>query len=367
MSYQLQNVGLRVNGQPHLHDINLALPDAGVVTVVGRTLAGKTTLLRLLAGLISPSSGRITKKGEDLIGVPPWHRRVGMVYQQFVNYPHLSVRENIAFPLRRSRAAPDHIEQRLDYVAKLLGLADFLDRQPRSLSGGQQQRVALARALVKDADLLLLDEPLVNLDYKLREQLREEFRRIFRAQGQRLVVYATTEPSEAMILHGYAVVMHEGRVLQAGDHLEVYHRPANATVAQVFNDPPMNLLPGQIVNKELRVGSQLKVPLPSHLQDLAPGSYVFGLRASDFILGQPVLSGELKLAEINGSTTIVHLELDGLPAVIEEAGIYRLDEGRPVPFAAKIDRLFAFATGSGELLAAPQMIPKRTEADDGTH
>lgn len=353
MSYHLHDIALSRNGETYLEGINLKLPEAGVVTLVGRTLAGKTSLLRLLAGLVSPSAGRLTKSGQDMLALPPWKRRVGMVYQQFVNYPHLSVRDNIVFPLERARASADLINQRLDYVVELLGLTEFLQRRPQTLSGGQQQRVALARALVKDAELLLLDEPLVNLDYKLREQLREEFRRIFRGQEQRLVIYATTEPSEAMVLQGQVVVLHEGRALQMGDYRDVYHRPANAIVAQVFNDPPMNLLDGEIVQGELRIGRQLHVRVPAHMSGLADGRYIFGLRAADFTLGDPHLHGALKLVEINGSSTIVHLDMDGLAVVLQEDGVHHLKSGEPVPFRPKLEQLFAFSNATSELIAAP--------------
>jgi glycerol transport system ATP-binding protein len=352
MSYVLDNLTVKQGSDVHLDGLSLTLPGSGVVTVIGRTLAGKTTLLKVLAGLIAPSSGTLMSRGENLLAVPAWRRRVGMVYQQFVNYPHLSVRDNITFPLKRSGLAPAAIADKLSYVTDLLGLGPFLDRRPSELSGGQQQRVALARSLVKDTEFLLLDEPLVNLDYKLREQLRDEFRRIFHASDNRLVVYATTEPLEAMIMQGLVVVMHEGRVVQVGDYREVYRRPANTTAATIFNDPPMNLFEGRIEAGQVRIGGDTALAVPEHFRALTPGQYVFGARASEVTLGGAV-SAEVALAEINGSTTVFHLDLPFGSLVLEREGVDPHAIGDRVGITLPVARFFAFDARTGNLVAAP--------------
>src|ERR1700754_273637 len=193
MPLELKNVTKRVGAEVYIHETNLVIEEGTFNVLLGSTLAGKTTLMRLMAGIQAPTSGSILNDGKDVTGVPVQKRNVAMVYQQFINYPNFSVYENIASPLRVAGAAKDEIERRVHKTADLLQLTPMLQRKPNELSGGQQQRTALARALVKDADLILLDEPLANLDYKLREELREELPKLF-AGRDRIVVYATTEP-----------------------------------------------------------------------------------------------------------------------------------------------------------------------------
>src|SRR5207244_232046 len=183
---------------------------------LGTTLAGKTTLMQLMAGLDGPTSGEVWFRGRNVTGIPVQKRNVAMVYQQFINYPNFSVYENIASPLRVGGRNETEIDAQVKSIAELLRLTPMLDRRPSELSGGQQQRTAIARALVKNADLVLLDEPLANLDYKLREELRTELPRIFEASGA-IFVYATTEPSEALLLGGNTLCMWEGEVLQHGE------------------------------------------------------------------------------------------------------------------------------------------------------
>ena len=201
--------------------------------LLGTTLSGKTTLMRLMAGLEKPSSGQVLFRGEDVTGVPVQKRNVSMVYQQFINYPHMTVFDNIASPLRVTGAPASEIERRVAGAADLLGLVPMLKRRPGELSGGQQQRTAIARALVKDSDLVLLDEPLANLDYKLREELREELPGILEEKGA-TIVYATSEPQEALLLGGCTATLHQGRVTQFGPTPDVYRRPKDLVSAQVF-------------------------------------------------------------------------------------------------------------------------------------
>src|SRR5438270_11258888 len=239
MSVTLENVTRTVDGIPSIRDVSLTLERGTLSVLLGPTLSGKTSIMRLLAGLDKPTTGRVLVDGKDVTGVDVRQRSVAMVYQQFINYPSLSVYENIASPLRVQGKPRAEIEKRVGEAARLLRLEPYLDRTPLQLSGGQQQRTAIARALVKGADLVLLDEPLANLDYKLREELRTELPRIFEASGA-IFVYATTEPSEAMLLGGRTVCMWEGEVLQAGDTPKVCRRPDTLRVAQAFSYPPMN-------------------------------------------------------------------------------------------------------------------------------
>src|SRR5687768_3701711 len=197
--------------------------------------------MRLMAGLDVPTAGRVVFNGEDVTGVPVRRRSVAMVYQQFINYPNLTVYENIASPLRVAGVAAAELDKRVNETAALMKLTPLLKRKPLELSGGQQQRTALARAIVKGAALVLLDEPLANLDYKLREELREELPRIFSATGA-IFVYATTEPVEALLLGGWTATLGQGRVTQFGRTVDVYRRPNSLETARIFSDPPINTL-----------------------------------------------------------------------------------------------------------------------------
>ena len=239
MELVLDKVSKKVGPEVWLYDITLA-PRTGEVTVLlGATQAGKTSLMRIMAGLDVPSTGQVRVDGKDVTGMPVRQRNVAMVYQQFINYPSLKVADNIASPLKLRREK--NIDQRVREIAERLHIDMFLDRYPAELSGGQQQRVALARALAKGAPLMLLDEPLVNLDYKLREELREELTQLF-AAGDSTVIYATTEPGEALLLGGYTAVLDGGELLQYGPTAEVFHSPKSLRVARAFSDPPMNLM-----------------------------------------------------------------------------------------------------------------------------
>ena len=261
MQLSLERVTKKVGAQTWLYEQSIA-PKSGAVTVLlGATQAGKTSLMRLMAGLDTPTEGRVLVDGQDVTGMPVRERNVAMVYQQFINYPSLKVADNIASPLKLR--GESNIDARVRALADKLHIGMFLDRYPQELSGGQQQRVALARALAKNAPLMLLDEPLVNLDYKLREGLREELTQLF-AAGDSTVIYATTEPGEALLLGGHTAVMDAGELLQYGPTAEVFHAPRSLRVARAFSDPPMNLLAGTAAagSVQLAGGPALALALP---------------------------------------------------------------------------------------------------------
>ena len=238
MELKLAGISKKVGALPWLYPLDMELRPGAVTVLLGATQAGKTSLMRIMAGLDVPSTGQVLIDGVNVAGVPVRERNVSMVYQQFINYPSMTVFDNIASPLKL-RGEPNY-KQRVTELAEKLHIDMFLNRLPAELSGGQQQRVALARALAKGAPLMLLDEPLVNLDYKLREELRDELTALF-ALGNSTVVYATTEPGEALLLGGYTAVMDAGELLQYGPTAEVFHQPSSVRVAKAFSDPPMNL------------------------------------------------------------------------------------------------------------------------------
>jgi glycerol transport system ATP-binding protein len=241
MELMLERIEKQVGAQTHLYPLDLTLVPRAVTVLLGATQAGKTSLMRVMAGLDAPTRGRVVADGRDVTGQPVRERNVSMVYQQFINYPSMTVEDNIASPLKLR--GEQGVARRVAELAAKLHIEPFLKRLPAELSGGQQQRVALARALAKRAPLMLLDEPLVNLDYKLREELREELSQLF-ATGDSTVVYATTEPTEALLLGGYTAVLDAGELLQYGPTAEVFHQPKSIRVARAFSDPPMNLVAG---------------------------------------------------------------------------------------------------------------------------
>ncbi len=279
--------------------------------LLGPTLAGKTSLMRLMAGLDAPTTGRLIWNGQDVTGMRVQDRRVAMVYQQFINYPGMTVYDNIASPLRLMGKSSAEIDRAVRATADMLKLTPMLTRKPLELSGGQQQRCALARALVKEAGLVLLDEPLANLDYKLREELRAEIPRIF-AQSGAIFVYATTEPEEALLLGGNTATLWEGRVTQFGPTPDVYRNPTDAVTARVFSDPPMNFVTAVKNGNRMSLGNGVTLPATGRFAALHDGTYQAGFRANHLHLHRN--SGDsvefpctLGASEITGSETFLHL------------------------------------------------------------
>ena len=351
MQLSLENVSKKVGAESWLYTMDLAPRTAEVTVLLGATQAGKTTLMRIMAGLDVPTGGQVRVDGLDVTGVPVRQRNVAMVYQQFINYPSMKVRDNIASPLKLR--GKKHIEQRVLDVARRLHIEMFLDRYPAELSGGQQQRVALARALVKGAPLMLLDEPLVNLDYKLREALREELTQLF-AAGNSTVVYATTEPAEALLLGGYTAVMDAGELLQYGPTAEVFHAPRSLRVAKAFSDPPMNLMAATAMPNSilLQGGPSLRIALPRTFSTRV----TVGLRGSAFrVAPRPedtALPGQVELAEISGSYTFVHVRTAVGAVVAQLPGVHHFGLGTPLTLYFHASRAYVFGADD-TLLVAP--------------
>ncbi|MGR3541162.1 MAG: ABC transporter ATP-binding protein [Hasllibacter sp.] len=353
MTLELAGVSKVADGQVHIHPTDLTLEGGTMNVLLGPTLSGKTTLMRLMAGLDAPSRGRVIWNGEDVTGTRVQDRGVAMVYQQFINYPSMTVFENIASPLRLMGKSRAEIDEAVRASAELMRLTPFLDRRPLELSGGQQQRCALARALVKDAGLVLLDEPLANLDYKLREELRAEIPRIFEQSGA-IFVYATTEPEEALLLGGNVATLWEGRVTQFGPTPRVYRNPVDATTARVFSDPPMNFLPVRKEGATLRFGEGGTAPAPGPLSGLADGRYVAGFRPNHLALSprEGALSFDTVLAvtEITGSETFVHLDHHGDRWVGLVHGVRGLTPGERLTVHLDPAHVYVFGE-AGELVA----------------
>jgi glycerol transport system ATP-binding protein len=356
MSVALQNVTRTVDGVPTIRDVSLTLERGTLSVLLGPTLSGKTSIMRLLAGLDKPATGRVVVDGKDVTGADVRQRSVAMVYQQFINYPSLTVYENIASPLRVQGKPRLEIEKRVAEAAHLLRLEPYLKRTPLQLSGGQQQRTAIARALVKGADLVLLDEPLANLDYKLREELRAELPRIFEASGA-IFVYATTEPSEALLLGGNTICMWEGQALQIGETPKVYRHPDTLRVAQVFSDPPLNIIGIEKKNGEVVYTGGQKAAATGLYAGLADDTYRVGFRAHQLEVGKIPpghhgFSATVTVTEITGSESFVHVHVHGSDWVSVLNGVHEYEPGQVLDAALDPDNVFVF-DAADRLVASP--------------
>jgi ABC-type sugar transport system ATPase subunit len=322
------------SGQAAVRAIDLDIADGEFLVLVGPSGCGKSTLLRMIAGLEAPTAGRVLIGGTDVTTWPPQARELAMVFQSYALYPHMSVRDNLAYGLKVRRTPRDVIAERVSAAARALDLEGLLDRRPSQLSGGQRQRVALGRAIVRQPKAFLLDEPLSNLDPALRAQARAEIARLHRTLGT-TVVYVTHDQEEAMTLGGRLAVVREGRVEQVAPPAEVYQRPANTFVARFIGEPPMNLMAASLLGVDAPAAALAGVR-PQHIALVAHG-------------GVPAV---VELVAPRGPDAVVHLRLDvpGAPTVLAlvEGEPPALDERVHLEVAA--GRLHLFDASSGERL-----------------
>ena len=354
MSLELKHVTKRVGADVYIHETNLTLEKGSFNILLGTTLAGKTTLMQLMAGLDHPSSGEIWFDGKNVTGVPVQKRNVSMVYQQFINYPNFSVYENIASPLRVAGMAEAEIDKRVQQAAELLRLKPMLKRRPNELSGGQQQRTAIARALVKDSDMILLDEPLANLDYKLREELRDELPKLFAGRNC-IVVYATTEPSEALLFGGNTALLFEGRVTQFGPTSTIYRKPSDLVSAQVFSDPPINTAKIMKRGEEITLANNVTWRSPK-VAKVPDGAYTIGIRPHHITPvrqggGASSIEGRVLVTELSGSESVVHFDMNGQTWVSQSHGIHPFEVGATAKLYVDVDQSFFF-DGNNRLIGA---------------
>ena len=279
----IESVSVRYGSRLILEDITFRIEDGEFCVLVGPSGCGKTTLLRVVAGLTRPTRGQIRFDGQPMDTVPPGKRDIAMCFQTYALYPNMTVRENWAFPLRMERLPEPEIRRRIAEVAELLHMEPLLDRYPHQLSGGQQQRVALGRALVRRPRVYLLDEPMGNLDAKLRIELRAHLKRIQKERGI-TTIYVTHDQADAQALGDRMVVLHEGRVQQVGAPQEIYDYPKNLFVARFIGSPPMNLIPCELVYREGQLWlmhPQFEIPMPDLPSGLAlppAGPVILGVR-----------------------------------------------------------------------------------------
>lgn len=354
MTLELRTVTKKVGAETHIYETSVAFDSGRFNILLGATNAGKSTLIKLMAGLEKPTSGEIWCDGENVTGVSPQKRNIALVHQFFVNYPHMTVFDNIASPLRVQGIARSELEARVEEAANILQLGPMLKRRPQELSGGQQQRTALARAIVKDSKAIFLDEPLANLDYKLREELREQLPELLGGRGT-IVVYATSEPADALLLGGFTALIHEGRITQAGGTTEIYRTPTNLTSARVFSDPPINLAPVSKTGDRMRLGAELTWPLSGSAAALPDGSYTVGIRPHFVTPTEPretsvALNGRVQITELSGSESIAHFALGDRTWVSLAAGIHPYRVGEERVFHMRPEQCFYFAE-DGQLAA----------------
>ncbi|RDE09943.1 ABC transporter ATP-binding protein [Pelagibacterium lacus] len=323
-SITLEHVNKSFGGVEVIPDISLEIADGEFIVFVGPSGCGKSTLLRLIAGLEDVTSGRILIDGEDVSRAAPAQRKLSMVFQSYALYPHMSVRGNIAFPLKMEKAPREKIDQAVNNAAAILNLTDYLDRKPRQLSGGQRQRVAIGRAIVRQPKAFLFDEPLSNLDAALRVAMRLEISELHN-KLKTTMVYVTHDQVEAMTMADKIVVLNAGRVEQFGSPLELYQRPANTFVAGFIGSPRMNFIDGA---EAARHGAHTIGVRPEHLVVTPEGG--------DW-------SGVVKVSEHLGSDTFLHVDVDGIGALTARApGDVPFRHGETVGLSPMNGRLYRF-------------------------
>lgn len=332
-------------------NVTLDFPDGQLTVLVGPSGCGKTTLLRMLAGLEEPTAGEVYIRGREVGHVPAWDRNVAMVFQSYALYPHMTVFKNMAFPLEARRMSRQEIRKRVEETAQILGLEGMLDRHPRQLSGGQMQRVAIGRAIVRQPDVFLMDEPLSNLDAKLRVNMRAELKRLQRDLGV-TTVYVTHDQAEAMTLADQLVVINNGRVLQVGDPETVYNHPNEMFVAGFIGSPGMNFISCQLNTDKswlhaLSLSYELPPQIGSQLKDIpVDKELVLGIRPEDiaieFHASPSAVEASVYVSEILGKETLLTLKCgDNLIKASVPASL-RLDIGASVwmKFAPQGIRIF---------------------------
>jgi multiple sugar transport system ATP-binding protein len=331
--------------------LDLAIADGEFVSLLGPSGCGKTTSLRMLAGLDHPSSGDIRIGARVVNDVPPAGRDIAMVFQSYALYPHMTVAENIAYPLKKRGVPRAERPARVKAVADILQLGPLLDRKPRQLSGGQQQRVALGRALVRDPQVFLLDEPLSNLDAKLRAHMRAELIELHRRLGKTMV-YVTHDQLEAMTMSTRIAVMSGGVLQQYGTPSEIYRTPANVFVASFIGTPAMTLSEGALDGAALRLGG-LDVALPAgHLKAPRAGNVTVAVRPEDVLVGAGPHRAKVRLVEPTGHESIVFLDTEGISLTARLAGDCALRPGEIVPLDLRVENVHVFDGETGQRLNA---------------
>lgn len=354
MTVELRNITKEVAGQVHIKPTSLVLETGHFNVLLGETGAGKTSLIKMMAGLDPIAEGQILMDGQDVTRLNTQKRNISLVHQFFVNYPHMTVFDNIASPLKVAGMPKSEIQGRVEEAADILQLRPMLNRRPHELSGGQQQRTALARAIAKESRAVFLDEPLANLDYKLREELREQLPELFAGRGA-VVVYATSEPEEALLLGGKTGLMEDGRVVQFGATSEIYRQPQSLMAARVFSDPPINMAEIRKEGGMIHMGKDATWQAEGAVAGLTDGPYTLAVRPHHVapVRGGPEeveLSGEVLVTELSGSESSAHFQMQTAAWVSLAHGVHPFEIGEDHRFYLDPAACFYFAP-DGQLVA----------------
>ena len=342
-----------------LKGVSFEAQEGKITVLFGPVGAGKTTILRIIAGLEKPDKGKIFFGDIDVTNIPPQERNVGLVFQTFALYPHMSVYENIASPLKAMGLTQSEVDKRVKWVAELLRISNILEKRPAEISGGQRQRVAIARALVKDATVYLFDEPLTNLDYKIREAMRGELKKILKERGGTMI-WATSDPQEALALGDNIVILYDGTVVAQGEIHEVYNKPNNTIVAKYFSYPTMNMLEGVVKSK----GDVVVVDLGFTVMEIpqaklsleAESKVIVGIRPTSIgisLTNKRGIEGTVLITEVLGSETLIHVDIEGRRLVIYVPEIFRIQPGNKIWLLLDSNQIYLFDGLTGKLLHAP--------------
>ncbi|HEY0942734.1 MAG TPA: ABC transporter ATP-binding protein [Steroidobacter sp.] len=353
---RLDRISKTFGAQRVIDDVSVEVAPHEFVTLLGPSGCGKSTLLNIAAGLERPTDGRVLIGGRNVTDMSARERNVAMVFQSYALYPHMSVAQNLAFPLRIQRLPRAEIDRRVKAIAETIELGALLDRKPAQLSGGQRQRVAIGRAIIRSPSICLLDEPLSNIDAALRVRMRSELKLLFNKMGT-TIMFVTHDQVEAMTLSDRIIVLHGGKVQQQGTPLEIYRNPANAFVARFIGSPQMNILPAIIDTSAVVRAQALALPLTRYAG--AAGPVQLGLRPEDVQLGRfencASVHATVTLVEHLGHGAIVHYTIEGLPPII---GLETRDSSIRAGWRGNIhinlDGVKLFDAASGLALRGPQ-------------
>ena len=354
MTLELKQATKVTRGITHIKPASLILETGRFNVLLGQTGSGKTSLIKLMAGLDPLNSGEIWMDGENVSRLSTQKRNISLVHQFFVNYPQMSVFDNIASPLRVAGMAKSEIQGRVEEAADILQLRPMLNRRPQELSGGQQQRCALARAIAKESRAVFLDEPLANLDYKLREELREQLPELFADRGA-VVVYATSEPEEALLLGGHTALMDDGYITQFGPTASIYRKPETLTAARVFSDPPINAAAVTKTGNNARLDTGVTWTVSGPAANLPDGTYTVAVRPHHVTpvahsAGLVALEGTVLVTELSGSESSAHFQMGDASWVSLSHGVHPYEVGEKHQFFMDASQAFYFAP-DGRLVA----------------
>ncbi|NON62877.1 ABC transporter ATP-binding protein [Acidianus sp. RZ1] len=332
-----------------LRGLNLDIEKGEFVVVLGPSGEGKTTLLRIISGLLIQDKGHVYLRGELMDDIPPKDRKISMVFQNYAIYPFMNVFDIIAFPLKLALLSKEDIKRRVQEVAEMLRIENLLDRKATQLSGGQMQRVAIARALVKGDDIILMDEPLANLDAQVRVIAREELKQLHKNLNT-TIIYVTHDQTEALSLATKVALLHEGVVQAYGEPMEIYNNPNSAWVGSFIGNPPMNVFNAEIDGDFIVMG-ELKIPLPKEYREVLKGrkKVTVGFRPENTSIGMGV-EATINMVERAGAYTVLYVEFGGITLRILDRGQSKYEKGDKIRFDITPDKVILFDVDTGRNL-----------------